>query len=200
MLSELAPPNKITADASGTTAQCLNCSAMLGGKFCHECGQECSNRIVSLKESFEELLNEFIKFDAKLFKTFWYLVTKPGFLTVEYAAGRRAAYLQPFKLYLSINFFCFLLASWLDPVVLSQEVLNEWLPGNKNFSLEVFNATLAAVSPTLLIIIFPLFAALLKMTYLRSKQFYAFHLIFVLHYFSFFFGRSHSDIFLRTAE
>ena len=186
IITELRSTREIDADMPEPADDCLNCGAALSGKFCRECGQERGNRIVSLKESFGELLNEFFKFDAKLFKSFWYLIVKPGFLTVEYAAGRRAVYLQPFKLYLTINFFCFLLAGWLDPVVLSQESLNYWFPNNKISSLEAFNATFSAVLPTLLIIIFPPFAALLKIIYLRSKQFYAFHFIFALHYFTFF--------------
>ena len=199
IITELSSTREIDADTPEPADDCLNCGAALSGKFCHECGQERGNRVVSLKESLGELLNEFFKFDAKLFRSFWYLIVKPGFLTVEYAAGRRAAYLQPFKLYLTISFFYFLLAGWLDPKVISQSDLEQLFPSG-DVPVETFNSTFSAVLPTMLIIIFPLLAALLKLIYLRSKQFYAFHFIFAMHYYSFILVAGFPTLFSKSLE
>lgn len=170
--------------AAQEAEKCLNCTADLIGKFCHKCGQERGEPVVSLRETIVELGNEFFKFDVKFFKTFLYLIIKPGRLTLEYAVGRRTRYLQPLKLYLTINFFCFLLAGWFDPVLLTKDDLDAFFPG-RDISPTAFNAAFSAALPSALIVIFPLLALVLKAVYLRRKYFYAFHFIFALHYFSF---------------
>jgi len=87
---------------------CLNCGAHLQGRYCHVCGQE----NVVPKESLGQLIRHFFEdithFDGKFFKTIKYLITKPGFLSQEYLAGRRARYLHPIRMYLFISFIFFL--------------------------------------------------------------------------------------------
>jgi hypothetical protein len=43
------------------------------------------------------------------------LLLKPGFLTQEYLAGRRARYVPPIRLYLVLSFSLFLLLAWTAP-------------------------------------------------------------------------------------
>jgi hypothetical protein len=52
-------------------------------------------------------------FDGKFFTTLKDLIVKPGFLTREYVAGRRVAYLNPIRMYIFISaiFFIALFAS-----------------------------------------------------------------------------------------
>jgi len=47
------------------------------------------------------LLHEFSHVDGKIFSTFRYLLFRPGFLTVEYFAGRRRRYINPVRLLLT---------------------------------------------------------------------------------------------------
>ncbi|RYE24961.1 MAG: DUF3667 domain-containing protein [Sphingobacteriales bacterium] len=88
---------------------CLNCGAQLVGHFCQDCGQE----NLEPKESFGHLLRHFLEdlthFDGKLFATMRPLLFKPGFLTKEYVAGRRVAYLNPIRMYLFISAMFFLI-------------------------------------------------------------------------------------------
>jgi ribosomal protein L40E/uncharacterized membrane protein len=88
---------------------CLNCGAQLTGRYCPDCGQE----NLEPKESFGHLLKHFFEdfthFDGKLFGTLRPLLLKPGFLTKEYVAGRRASYLNPIRMYLFISAMFFLL-------------------------------------------------------------------------------------------
>jgi len=58
-------------------------------------------------ETFEGLTHA----DSRLWRTLWYLLTKPGFLTVEFLEGRRARYLPPFRLYLVLSVVLFLVAA-----------------------------------------------------------------------------------------
>ncbi|GGH04682.1 DUF3667 domain-containing protein [Mucilaginibacter phyllosphaerae] len=91
---------------------CLNCGTILAGKFCHNCGQE----NLEMKESFGHMLNhavsDYFHFDYQFFHTLRPLFLKPGHLTTEYLAGRRAQYLHPVKMYIFISlvFFVFFLS------------------------------------------------------------------------------------------
>jgi hypothetical protein len=88
---------------------CLNCGAELQGKFCHNCGQE----NLQIKESFGHMVNhavsDYFHFDQQFFHTLKPLLLKPGKLTIDYMAGRRAQYLHPVKMYIFISLVYFLL-------------------------------------------------------------------------------------------
>lgn len=88
---------------------CLNCNAIVQGRYCQVCGQE---NIVP-QESFRHLVLHFIyditHFDGKFFETLKYLVFKPGFLSAEYMAGRRAKYLNPIRMYVFTSAIFFLI-------------------------------------------------------------------------------------------
>ena len=57
-------------------------------------------------ETFESITHA----DSRLWRTLWLLLSKPGFLTVEFFEGRRARYLPPFRLYLVLSVVLFLVA------------------------------------------------------------------------------------------
>ncbi|MEP6677376.1 MAG: DUF3667 domain-containing protein [Ferruginibacter sp.] len=78
---------------------CLNCNAVIYGKYCHICGQE----NIHPKESAWHLVTHFFQdithFDGKFFSTLKLLIFRPGFLSREYMNGRRANYLNPIRMY-----------------------------------------------------------------------------------------------------
>jgi hypothetical protein len=86
---------------------CLNCGTTLQGKFCYNCGQE----NLEIKESFGHMMShtisDYFHFDDQFFHTLRPLFSKPGFLTNEYLAGRRARYLHPVKMYIFISLVYF---------------------------------------------------------------------------------------------
>lgn len=92
---------------------CLNCNTHLVGRFCHNCGQE----NIEPKETFWHLVTHFFNdithFDGKFFSSLKLLILKPGFLSKEYVAGRRASYLNPIRMYLFTSAFFFLIFFWL---------------------------------------------------------------------------------------
>lgn len=87
--------------------RCLNCGAILDGRFCAACGQEVRDPRPTTKELLHDIAGELFNWDGKLFSTLRFLVTRPGFLTKELLAGRRVRYLPPLRLYLicSVTFF-----------------------------------------------------------------------------------------------
>jgi Protein of unknown function (DUF3667) len=112
---------------------CLNCGAMVHGRYCHICGQE----NVVPKESFGHLIKHFFyditHFDGKFFETLKHLITRPGFLTKEYGKGRRAGYLNPIKMYVFTSAFFFLIFfSFMQPGEI--DINSEKLINNKTFA------------------------------------------------------------------
>lgn len=92
-----------------TENDCLNCGTLLEGRYCHTCGQE----NLELKESFGHMMNhtisDYFHFDHQFFHTLKPLLFKPGFLTNQYLAGKRAQYLHPVKMYIFISVVYFVL-------------------------------------------------------------------------------------------
>jgi hypothetical protein len=64
----------------------------------------------SMREFASETFEGLTHADSRLWRTLWYLLMKPGFLTVEFLEGRRARYLPPFRLYLVLSVVLFLAA------------------------------------------------------------------------------------------
>lgn len=87
---------------------CLNCGAVVKGRFCHECGQE----NVELRETFWQLILHFVEdlthFDGKIWLTLKYLLTKPAFLTRAYLSGQRVRFIHPIRMYIFISAVFFL--------------------------------------------------------------------------------------------
>lgn len=49
-----------------------------------------------------DVVHEFVHLDSKLFRTLRDVVTRPGFLTEEYFAGRKSRYIPPLRLFLTL--------------------------------------------------------------------------------------------------
>ncbi|GAA0552676.1 uncharacterized protein DUF3667 [Chitinophaga japonensis] len=92
---------------------CLNCGTEVPERYCTHCGQE--NAVTH--ESFGHLVKHFVgdvlHYDSQFLTTLKYLLFRPGRLTKEYIAGRRAAYVNPIKLYIFISFIFFLLLAMI---------------------------------------------------------------------------------------
>jgi len=95
-------------------ALCKNCDAVLLGRYCVNCSQAADVHVPSTMELMHELLEGLTHSDSRLWRTLTLLWFKPGKLTQEFVAGRRVAYLPPFRLYLILSIVFFLIASFTD--------------------------------------------------------------------------------------
>jgi len=84
---------------------------VLTGRYCAHCGQAADVHVPSTRELVHEALEGITHSDSRLWRTLYLLWFRPGALTQEFIAGRRAAYLPPFRLYLVISILFFLVAS-----------------------------------------------------------------------------------------
>lgn len=77
---------------------CANCSAPMQGEFCHHCGQSIHTVLKPMHHMVEDTMDMFLHVDGRVLHTVPPLLTKPGFLTMEYFSGRRQRYVAPFRL------------------------------------------------------------------------------------------------------
>jgi uncharacterized protein DUF3667 len=92
-------------------ATCANCGALVAGNFCSHCGQRLQHQVHSLPEFLGEAAEVITHADSRVWRTFMPLLFRPGFLTQQYLAGRRASYLPPFRLYIVLSVVFFLMVS-----------------------------------------------------------------------------------------
>jgi hypothetical protein len=153
---------------------CKNCESSLDGEYCSTCGQ----RNVDLEQPVWSLvgsvLRETFEVDGRAASTVKSLFRHPGLLTAEFLAGRRVAYSPPLRLYLGFSIVFFLLVAWLA----SSGILRE--PGaDPSFDAAVQARFLSDDLPTLMFLLLPVFALLMKIVF--WKRLYFDHLIFSLH-------------------
>lgn len=162
--------------------QCLNCETNLQSSyvFCPNCGQELRSDS-NLKSLFSHFLSDYFTFDSKIIRSIKPLITKPGFLTLEYLKGRRVHYIAPLRMFifLSIIFFLILGISNQSNV---QHVDNSALDD------KLWNQFFESWLPKLFFVLLPLFALIISMLYKKQKRGMLTHFLFAFHF--------HSSIFI----
>lgn len=93
---------------------CLNCGTTLTGQYCGNCGQRARSRLISIWELMQEAFGDLLELDSRLWRTLIPLTVRPGQLTRDYLEGRRARFMPPFRTYLVLSIFFFLIA-FFDP-------------------------------------------------------------------------------------
>jgi hypothetical protein len=198
-------------------AVCRNCGAGLSGRFCSNCGQTADVHVPSTRELIHEALEGLTHSDSRIWSTLKSLLFKPGSLTLEFVAGRRAAYLPPFRLYLILSVVFFLVASFSHfqehPVIIQSghrateadctdsalEVFQlsknpEWNQRLQRACIGIVRDngtnllhTALALMSKAMFVLVPLVAFVHMLMYWWPRYRYAVHLLFFLHLHAFFF-------------
>jgi hypothetical protein len=92
----LPPP---PAPAAAKTRPCANCGAPMHGPYCYACGQPEKGMIRQLASVMADVLDTIFNIDSRVFRSLVPLYFRPGYLTLEYFAGRRVRYVTPFRLF-----------------------------------------------------------------------------------------------------
>jgi hypothetical protein len=194
---------------SVTAAHCKNCSAALLGRFCIDCGQAAEVHVPTTGELIHEAMEGLTHADSRLWRTLVTLWFKPGKLTNEFIAGRRAAYVPPFRLYLILSVIFFLLASIHGPSKNFVTVDTSDSPKDKHTQCQDLGAAVPmeglrsrivhacdavladngasmlnvaiATAPKAMFIFLPVIAFLHMLLYWRPRHRYVEHLLFFLH-------------------
>ena len=181
-----------------TIETCANCTAILIGAHCHECGQKKINpNELSIKRFVARTIGDITDIESsKIVKTLIAIIARPGVLAMEYLAGRRGNYIGPIKLYLTFSALYFLFA-WGALA----EIRGRATDRTARMPLVVNIARKRGVDPSVLAdkvhqkaekyaSAFRFFSVLISGTFLaafyfRMKKYYVEHLVFSLYYYSF---------------
>ena len=211
-----APTPDSPAVPISNVRRCRNCGAALTGRFCANCSQAADVHVPSTRELLHEALEGLTHSDSRLWSTLRLLWFVPGKLTLEFIAGRRAAYLPPFRLYLILSIIFFLVAS-LSPMRAQfvrfdnpRAGVTTTAPDCASLKLTLYGRDYGprlqhvcgeiardngtnllhvgiATMPKAMFIFLPLVAFLHMLLYWRPRHRYAEHLVFFLHVHAFFF-------------
>lgn len=179
---------------------CPNCGSIVSGMYCSACGQkQIDLKDRSIATFFAYFFTELFNWDSKFFSSFKYVLTRPGYLTNEYIAGRFNSYINPLKLYLCMSIVMFFVNNIVYPdqyteLDLSNAETENLFGSYSNMIMEYkgisadsfkerFNSELNDKLPLYMLVMVFLFSVPLVLV--ESKRFYVEHLAFSLHFFTF---------------
>ena len=88
---------------------CKSCGHVFTGVYCNLCGEKVIEpKDRSLRTFFSNILIAITFADNRFVRTLWLTIKNPGFLSREYADGRRVNYLRPLQLFFILNLVYFL--------------------------------------------------------------------------------------------
>ncbi|MCE2996203.1 MAG: DUF3667 domain-containing protein [Cyclobacteriaceae bacterium] len=96
------------SDQASPLIVCKSCGNSFHGNYCNECGEKVlkpADR--SFKTFLSNILIAITFADSKMIKTLWLVLSKPGFVSKEFAEGRRVNYLKPISLFFVLNLIYF---------------------------------------------------------------------------------------------
>lgn len=160
---------------------------------------------LSLRGFIKKFSAEFFYVDHRIRRTFSMLLCKPGYLTTSYFQVSDEKFIQPLKLYFTINFIFFLLAPQLSTsqfqvfnfnlktLTSSNQTYQKIVQGQQQarqlsseIYVERFNAHIKYNQPAFVFLLIPVFALILNLVQIRKKYYFVQHLIFSTHFVSFF--------------
>lgn len=89
------------------TRRCENCGAPLQGEHCHVCGQPTKGLVRHFSSILGDFFDTVFNIDSRVLRTVGPLLIRPGFLSLEYFAGRRVRYVTPMRLFLFLSLVAF---------------------------------------------------------------------------------------------
>jgi hypothetical protein len=101
------PPVETAPVAMPTITLCANCGAELLGAYCYSCGQPVKGMIRPLSNMLSDIADTIFNIDSRIFRTLVPLYYRPGYLSIEYFAGRRVRFVTPFRLYFFLSIAAF---------------------------------------------------------------------------------------------
>ena len=179
---------------------------MFQGRYCRHCGERRlgpdDRSIRHILESIADLLTHF---DSKGYRSLRFLVTRPGFLSVEQLRGSRVRYAKPMSLFVSINVFYYFSITLLGANTFTTPLEIQLHQNNYYSSLanrqvddrvQAEQQTFAAfearydkrtsvLSKTLIFLFIPIYAAIFFGLFFFRRRFFVEHAVVATHLWSF---------------
>ena len=160
-----------TGDDGGA---CRNCGTALEGRYCQACGQDSTLALRPLPELVAEWSDAVLGWETRSGRTLRALFLEPGRLSAEYAAGRRAGWLHPLRIYLAASVAAFAVFGATNAVVAADTIELSGTGGPFSLMGVVLLRISAAMLPLM-----PIAAGCHALAF--RGRYYAEHLVFVLH-------------------
>lgn len=87
--------------------RCENCGSPLYGEHCYACGQPTKGLVRHFSSVLGDFFDTVFNIDSRVLRTLGPLLARPGFLSLEYFAGRRVRYVTPMRLFLFLSLVAF---------------------------------------------------------------------------------------------
>ena len=188
-----------------TPVTCKSCGTVFEGKYCSVCGEKVyEEHDKKISHFFEEAFHFITHFDNKIFRSFWLMLTKPGFVPKEYCEGKRKSYFSPISLFM-VGVVIYLLFPLLQGMNISFAnhlnnnnflhfyALENWAVHKANaehISLDALAEKFDHLSPkfskVLLVVLIPLTALNLAILFRKKRKYYFDHLIMAAEFNSFY--------------
>ena len=174
-----------TNSAAANRSACTNCGSTLTAEYCAHCGQSQQDARVSVVTWLREFLSEQFSLTARLPRTLFALLFRPGFLSLEWQQGRRARYIDPTRLYLLALLVALTVSTFIrlaSPQLVREATdlgmpLGRLTPANAAVRDAIRSVLLFATVVTI-----PLLALTIKLALLPRRTWFVDHLVFSMHY------------------
>lgn len=165
------------------TGECLNCGAEFNiqDKFCSSCGQE-TKRDDSVRGFIGHFLADYFTFDSKFTRSILPLLTKPGFLTIEYLMGRRVQYILPLRMFIFTSIILFLVIGFSGSINPETDNIDALA-----LDYEFWDNFFKSILPKIFFLLLPVFAILLKLLHHKISKYFLVDFLFAVHFHTFLF-------------
>jgi hypothetical protein len=178
---------------------CVTCSNQFVGKFCNRCGEKViSQHDRTIMHFLEGAFHMVTHVDGKIFKNLKWILIRPGYLTKNFAIGRRQPFMKPIAMFFVANLIYFLLPVFetFTTSLYSQrhshpyssliENTIERKMEEKGMTFEelskVYNAKTTSHSKLLLILVVPMYAVVFALANFNRRKLFADHLLISLEF------------------
>jgi len=167
------------ADLVGDGGRCPNCGQSAPDRFCSGCGQTQGDLLPTVREVIRDAFSETLELDGKLPRTLRALAWPPGQLTTEWLRGRRVSFVSPLRLYVVAALVFFFAWPATVPGDLVEAFTQVFVEGvtestavetDMRLATQVITESLPGMT---IVILVPLFGALLYWANLRRRPFVA---------------------------
>ena len=186
-----------------TAPRCSTCGVALSDQVCQECSVRATRPPeLSFRRFLINTLHELTDLDSRLLTTLHALLLKPGLLTREYVAGRGQRFVSPLRLFLLVNIAYFIARSLFlqsDTFTTTLHTQLQTIPalGFKTAlvarKLAAEHTSMAALATrwdavagehgkTLIILLIPIYAAVLAIILLYRRRPLVQHVVFATHF------------------
>lgn len=168
----------LASDQSELATTCRNCGEILGGRFCHECGQKHVEGRLDTRAVFAQFFEALTESDSTLWQTLRKLTRNPGRVALDYIEGGRAQYLNP------VRFLLVTFTIYIGLMVVTGAQLDiasrVFIPGNDqptDAAASSYAQSLISIIATqmdmIVLVVIPLLTLFIRFQYWRSGRNYA---------------------------